>query len=59
MKKNIKWFLIFDIMLFAFQLVGSVSYCITGNSIYSSMAAFVSGAAFMGAIVMYDMYKRS
>lgn len=57
MKKNIKWFLIFDIMLFALQLVSSVLYCIIGNSICSSMAAFASGVAFMGAIVMYDMYK--
>lgn len=57
MKKNIKWFLIFDIILFALQLVSSVLYCIIGNSICSSITAFASGTAFMGAIVMYDMYK--
>lgn len=57
MKKNIKWFLIFDIMLFVIQLVNSVLYYITGNYICSSIAAFASGVAFMGAIVMYDMYK--
>lgn len=57
MKQNIKWFLIFDIMLFALQLVSSVLYCIIGNPICSSMTAFASGVAFMGAIVMYDQYK--
>ena len=57
MKKNIKWLLIFDIMLFALQLVGSVLCCIIGNSICSSIMAFGSGVAFMGAIEMYDMYK--
>lgn len=57
MKKNIRWFLIFDIMLFAIQLVNSVLYCIAGNSISSSITAFASGVAFMGTIVVYDMYK--
>lgn len=57
MKKNIRWFLIFDIILFVLQLVNSVLYCIIGNSICSSVAAFASGVAFMGAIVMYDQYK--
>lgn len=57
MKKNLKWFVIFDIVLFVLQLVNSVLYYIIGNSICSSMAAFASGVAFMGAIVMYDQYK--
>lgn len=57
MKKNLKWFIIFDIMLFALQLINSVLYCIIGNSICAAITGFGSGVAFMGAIVMYDEYK--
>lgn len=57
MKKNLKWFIIFDIMLFALQLINSILYCIIGNSICAAITGFASGVAFMGAIVMYDQYK--
>lgn len=57
MKKNLKWFIIFDIMLFALQLINSILYCIIGNSICAAITGFASGVAFMGAIVMYDEYK--
>lgn len=57
MKKDIKWFLIFDITLFVLQLVNSILYCVVGNPICAAMTGFASGTAFMGAIVLYDQYK--
>lgn len=57
MKKNIKWFFIFDVILFALQLLNSILYCIIGNSIGAAMSSFASGVAFMGAINLYDQYK--
>lgn len=57
MKKNIKWFFIFDVVLFILQLINAILYCIIGNSICAAITGFASGVAFMGAIVMYDQYK--
>lgn len=57
MKKNIKWFFIFDVILFALQLFNSILYCVIGNSICAAMSGFASGTAFMGAIALYDQYK--
>lgn len=57
MKKNLKWFVIFYIVLFVLQLISSILYCIIGNSICAAMTGFASGVAFMGAIVMYNQYK--
>lgn len=57
MKKNLKWFIIFDIMLFVLQLINSILYCIIGNSICAAITGFASGVAFMGAIALYDQYK--
>lgn len=57
MKKNLKWFVIFDIVLFILQLINSILYCVVGNSVCAAIAGFASGVAFMGAIVMYDQYK--
>lgn len=57
MKKNLKWFVIFDIVLFILQLINSILYCVAGNSVYAAITGFASGVAFMGAIAMYDYYK--
>lgn len=57
MKKNLKWFVIFDIVLFILQLINSILHCVIGNSVFAVITGFASGVAFMGAIVMYDMYK--
>lgn len=57
MKKNLKWFVVFDIVLFILQLINSILYCAIGNCICAAMFGFASGVAFMGAIVMYDHYK--
>lgn len=57
MKKNLKWFVIFDIILFILQLINSVLHCVVGNSVCAAITGFASGVAFMGAIVMYDQYK--
>ena len=57
MKKNIKWFFIFDVVLFALQLLNTILYCVVNNPICAAMTAFASGTAFMGAIILYDQYK--
>ena len=57
MKKNLKWFVIFDIVLFILQLINSILYCVVGNSVGAAITGFASGVAFMCAIVMYDQYK--
>ena len=57
MKKNIKWFFIFDIVLFALQLLNAILYCVVNNPICAAMTAFASGVAFMGAITLYDQYR--
>lgn len=57
MKKDLKWFVIFNIILFVLPLISSILYCIIGNSICAAITGFASGVAFMGAIVTYDQYK--
>lgn len=57
MKKNIKRFFIFNVILFVLQLISSILSCIIGNSICAAMTAFASGVAFMGAIITHSQYK--